>query len=133
MAHLRSRHTAALGTLLLGMLLVVSPVLEAFAGTCSRQGLDAVDAFTMTERVDRATDAYAPSVRFQNDCADGTAMHVAAVSVDSPRWGADVDTGPSRIGPSPSRSLVPTRVDPRPKAPNPARPDTQLRSVVLQV
>ena len=133
MTLLRSRHTVALGTLLLGMLLVGSPVLEAFAGTCARQGLDAADASTATVRVDLSTAAYTSSAHFQGDCADAAATHVAAVSVDSPRWGVDADAGPSRIGEPPSKRPGRARAAVRPTAPDPVRPDTHRRSVVLQV
>jgi hypothetical protein len=132
MASFRSRRAAALGTLLLGVLLVGGPLLKAFGGTCPRRAGDAA-AETIVEDGAFSASPHDRSARLQGTCTEAGGSHIAAVPVDSPRWGTAADTGTSRVEtPLPPKGPRPP-VATRPTTGPPASPDSWLRSVVLQV
>ena len=134
MSSLRSRHIAALGTLVLGLLLVVSPELTAFAGTCSRQGRAAPDAGPVTVGMivsDAASLAGAP---FDRLCPDAADAHVGvAASAEMGRWVVEVVPGPSHAEDRRPVSLTREYTSPDRAPPGPVVGMPLIRTVVLQV
>lgn len=134
MSPLRSRQTAALGTLVLGLLLVGSPVLKAFAGACPRQGRDASDAGPVTVKIvasDAAALAASPLDRLCPDAADA---HVGvAVSAEMGRWAVEIVPGPSHAEDRRPVSPMREHTSPERAPPGPVVGMHPIRTVVLQV
>lgn len=130
----QSRHIGALGTLLLGIVLVVSPVLKVFAGSCPRQGRKATETGPVAGSVIPSASAFLHISSPECPCPNVSDAHIGnAVSVEMGRWTIEVGPTPSGVEGQRPPPLVRARTMLERTPPDPVIGTCPGRTVALQM